>query len=90
MNTIWKFEVPILDEFTLRMPEGAKVLSVGEQWGTLVLWALVDPTAECVDKRFAVRGTGHPTHDLSAEDYIGTAITGGGSLVWHVFGVMDP
>ena len=53
------------------MPDGARVLSVGNQGLTPVLWAEVDPDAEGVRRWFYTYGTGNVQID---EDhvYIGT------------------
>lgn len=85
--TIWKFPVPIEDDFTIEMPRSARVLSVQIQHGVPVLWALVQPDDVKVERRFRVAGTGHP---LPAESlgwaFIGTFQIHGGALVFHLFG----
>ncbi len=77
--TIWKFPVSIDDHFTLQMPRGAKVLSVGvqatpqagpprpaDQREVPFLWALVDPDPDLgtETRHFLLAGTGHPRPDL--------------------------
>ena len=42
------------------MPAGAQVVYVGDQNGTITIWALVDPEAEPLHKIFLIAGTGHP------------------------------
>ena len=65
------------------MPEGAALLAIYEQHGTLCLWALVEPDAAQEIRRIQIVGTGLIYE--GGGDYIGTAFTQGGSLVWHVF-----
>lgn len=86
---VWKFPLPIVDRPFVMMPEGARVLSVGEQAGVgLCVWALVEPDAPPKARLFRVAGTGHPIYP-SPEDgvgaFVGTALTDNGRLVWHVW-----
>lgn len=83
MRTIWKFEIPISDAFSIPMPRAAKVLAVGEQNHGLVMWADVSTNQPKLPRRFSVRGTGNPIpHTYDA--YIGTVQMSNG-LVWHVY-----
>jgi hypothetical protein len=88
MRTIWKFNIQVTDEQDVKMPRGAELLSVGEQDRltptTLQLWALVDPDAEPRPRRIVIEGTGHPT-EMNKDQFIGTVLSFGGQLVWHVF-----
>ena len=79
---IWKYEVPVTDEFTIELPNAFRVLTVQTQRGVPQLWVLVDPDAEfTVPQRFWLVGTGHPiTH---GGDYIGTFQIG--TFVFHLF-----
>ena len=85
MKTIWKYELPMQEDVYLQMPEGAEVLSVGEQHGRLCLWALVDDNACTEGRAFSIRGTGYPADGVETQTHIGTVVTAGGALVWHVF-----
>ena len=82
-STIWKFPLPIGDEVSVAMPEGAKVLTVAAVGEAPFVWVLVDVSAPTVERRFAVRGTGHPLGDVG--DYLGTFMLASGGLVFHVF-----
>lgn len=66
------------------MPEEAKLLSIGEQGGQLVLWALVDLSAPLRMRHFELCWTGFPGPDPRST-YVGTCQVG--PLVWHVFDV---
>jgi hypothetical protein len=94
--TIYKYPVRIVDESTVEMPRGAKLLSVAVVGDDVFLWALVDTEAKMAVRRFRLAGTGHPltaasveAHPLDmvqlANKFVGTALTHGGSLVWHLF-----
>jgi hypothetical protein len=81
--TVWKFEVAAGDVVRVPMPAGARVLHVGTQRPRhLCVWAEVDGLAGLVERRFLVRGTGHP---LPADrgPHLGTVIDG--PFVWHVY-----
>ena len=84
-STIWKFPLPIGDEVRVAMPHGARVLTIAAIGEAPFVWALVDAGALTVERRFAVRGTGHPLGDVG--DYLGTFMLASGALVFHVFEV---
>lgn len=85
MKAIWKYEMHILEEFTIEMPVGAEVLSVQVQDGLPYIWALVEPENERASRMFSLRGTGHPAGDLCGVKFIGTFQMRGGMLVFHLF-----
>lgn len=86
MKTIWKYPLKITDRQILNIPRGAQFLSVIEQDGTLMLYALVDP--DFIEKQYEVliRGTGNPIDEayLRFCDFIGTVQMPDG-FVWHIF-----
>jgi hypothetical protein len=91
MLTIWKYTIPVADDFSLSMPAGASPLSIQVQYDEPQLWALVDPDETVFQEiKFRLAGTGHPINipemDLS---FIGTFQLDGGSLVFHLFEVMS-
>lgn len=92
MKRIYKYPVDITDRQVISLPKGAKILSVQDQFGKPQLWALVDPEAELEERIFEVFGTGNPVKDLRTiheRIHITTFLTSGGSLVWHMFEVVD-
>jgi hypothetical protein len=68
-RTIYKYPVP--GDMDIEMPEGARVLCVQVQNGIPMLWALVDPNAEFVTRRFRLMVTGATFSDKGLS-YIGT------------------
>lgn len=84
MRTIHKFAVPVVDELTVEMPLGAKVLCVALQAGVPCIWALVNDEMPLVPCEFRWRGTGHDCAGLGSEQYVGT-IHALGPLVFHLF-----
>ncbi len=84
MRTIWKFGLNRGDAVRIQMPQNARVLAAGVQGNDFVVWAVVDPSAPTVARRFAIRGTGHPVEPRTAEAaFINTVFMG--PLVFHIF-----
>lgn len=84
---IWKSNLKVKDRQTIYLPEGAKIIAVGAQDSTgktVQLWMEADPKAQIdtVGRRIAIAGTGH---DAPPGEHLGTVITAGGALVWHVY-----
>lgn len=84
-RTIYKYPVPILDEFTIVMPECSAILSVQVQDGAPFIWALVDSESPLTHQKFALRGTGHDCRDLNYNKFIGTFQLPALGLVYHLF-----
>lgn len=92
MRTIWKFEIPIEDNFELPIPMPAEFLAVQSQGERVQAWFVVDDHQETVVKRFLLRGTGHPFPEHAERpsgrkpcQYLGTVQLHGGGLVFHLF-----
>lgn len=85
MNTIWKFDVPATDTFTLEMPRGAKVLSVHSQGEKVCMWAEVSPGEPKELRTFRTYGTGHDISGDENRSFIGTFLLHGGAFVFHLF-----
>ncbi len=83
MQAIWKFPVDVADRFVSDMPDGATILSVQYQHGSIQMWALVDPSKPVVQRKFSVYGTGHPIEPGGT--FIGTFQIHEGALVFHLF-----
>jgi hypothetical protein len=84
---IYRYQLSLLDEPTLSMPEGAEVLSVGPPRGYLTeldLWALVEPENVEKERRFLIVGTGNPIPDGLGR-FIGTVTMNSGVHIFHVF-----
>lgn len=92
METIYKYDIPVTDRQTLRLPAGAKILHVADQAqkiGVLQVWALVEPNALPESREIVIVGTGDPVPEVPEGagylNFIGTTIQAKGALVWHVF-----
>lgn len=89
---IWKYELPIANEQTVVMPSGARCLSAQLQLGVLCVWAVVEPTAPTVERRFLMSNTGAPLPDIIAigqARYLDTVQLESGRRVIHVFEVPE-
>ena len=91
-NIIYKYELPVKNEFTLKMTNG-KILSLQEQFDRPNIWVLEDTNAPEVERHFICQMTGHEfeTNDNATYQYIGSVQMGHGSimgvLVAHYFEV---
>lgn len=83
MKTIWKYPLMVTDCQTVRMPQGAEILSVADQRGELCVWALVDPDADLEDRMFYIFGTGNPVSEILPWQFVGSVQQN--VFVWHVF-----
>ena len=85
MQTIFKYELPIQDTFTLTLPKGTHALHVGMQREIPCLWCLVDPDEDhYVEHAMRCYGTGHPVPAVPGH-YLGTVLMRSDSLVFHFF-----
>ena len=85
MKTIYKYPLEITDYQYVRLPIRSKIISVGNQNGRLVLWAMVDTSQTEYDRSVIIKRTGNPieSEELTGYTYIGTVQIAW--LVWHVF-----
>lgn len=95
---IYKYQIPIADEFSIKMPDHSVILHVGvqekreERWGTTenvvvnsqipCMWVKVNRVAPDVERKFYLVGTGHPL-PVGATYHVGTISHG--PFVWHLF-----
>ena len=86
MTRVYKYEMPIVDDVEMHLPEGAEILTIGPQNGSLYIWARVDPDAPTEKRIFRIAGTGHRIVQKELS-YLGTAFMYDATLVLHVFEV---
>lgn len=90
MRKVYKYDIPMEDEFELELPEGADPVRVARQGDVARLWCLVDPDAPSEIRRFRHAGTGHEIdYDPEELEHIGTYFLYRRSLVFHVFEILD-
>jgi hypothetical protein len=83
MVSVFKYQFEIVDDVSVEMPIGAKVLHVEDQRGAACLWALVDPEATKEVRCFRLAGTGHPIDPATIGEHVATWQSG--PFVWHLF-----
>lgn len=80
--TIYKYR--LAEQLSVvRIPGLQRILGVQTQGEDVVMWAIVDPSAEVKEYLFALVGTGWDFKDGLLGEYVGTVQDE--SLVWHVF-----
>jgi hypothetical protein len=86
MRTIWRFPLKITDYQTIRMPFGARPLSVALRGTTPCLWCEVESDNTPAPRSVFICGTGNPfPANLRDAVYVGLVQTHGGVLAWHVY-----
>lgn len=88
MNQVWKYNINPDDYTSLEIPKDANVLSVGEQFGNVCIWVMVDPSKNKETRKFRLAGTGHPINELYLS-FVGTVQLDGGSMVFHLFEILS-
>lgn len=97
---IGKYKLTVTDRQVLEIPAPATILSVIEQHGDVVLYAIIDYGSEStVTKVIDIYGTGNripferSTYEGEPQTepgkFIGTVSTENGGLIWHVFDATD-
>ena len=84
-RTIWKFEIPEAEKSIVKMPKGHTTLTAQQQYSTVKIWAVVDPTEDMVDTTFYLIGTGNKMPEVANLKYVGTIQSYAGSQVHHLF-----
>ncbi len=83
MRAIWKYELGMMDNQTVLMQEGAKILCVQVQHETPCIWVEVDTDADKEYVIFSIYGTGHKMANTG--EYAGTFQLALGALVFHLY-----
>lgn len=83
---IHKYPLEITDVQEVPLPEGAQILSIGNQNGVLCLWALVNPLKPIMPRRFRIVGTGNSIKQHPGM-HLATVVID--PFVWHVFAVLE-
>lgn len=70
-RVIFKYQIPVLESFTMRLPEGAEILRVEDQGGMFWMWALVRTDVPDVIRQFHAFKCGGKIPDHLKLNYIG-------------------
>lgn len=89
MDFIWKYHLmPGYNE--LEVPQSATPLHVDTQMGQVTVWLQVNDREVSSTQHYYVAWTGKPLpEECTPENYIGTAFTGGGVIVNHVYHIKE-
>ena len=89
MLKVYKYEIPIQDEFSLTMDRNAKILKVENQGDKPYMWALVDPDKEMITRKFLFVGTGQRIDYCQPQlKHISTFQVQGGRYIFHIFQII--
>lgn len=87
MKVIYKYTLEFVKEQTLTLPKDSVILSIKEQAGAAVMWAMVDTEAhsEKVGVRMLMTGEeiGEPTEALGT--FVDTVVLSYAGVVMHYF-----
>lgn len=59
-KTIFKYQMPVLEKFTRKLPKGAEIIRVTDQNGMFWLWAVVDTNTPDEERNFVAVKCGAP------------------------------
>ena len=57
-KTIFKYQMPILEKFSMKLPVGAEIVRIEDQEGMFWLWAVIDTHADLEERNFIAVKTG--------------------------------
>jgi len=83
MSTIFKYEIPHEDLFSLEIPGFIKVLYVDTQKETPCVWVECDEFEPVKSKGFMLKGTGHQIHE--GYQHVGSYQLFDETFVGHLF-----
>ena len=70
-KVIFKYQMPVLERFTMSLPEGAEIIRMEDQGGMFWLWAVVDTDAPLTERRFHAYKTGASMDAAANLKYVG-------------------
>ena len=71
-RTIWKYQIPILEDFEIELPAKADIIRFANEGGKLWLWAVVRPRTYLEKRRLLAFKTGAEMPDIPLT-YLGCA-----------------
>jgi len=70
-RVIFKYQMPVLEQFTMTLPAKAEIIRMEDQGGMFWLWAVVDTNAPAEERRFRAFKTGAAMPDDVRLRYVG-------------------
>jgi hypothetical protein len=89
-NTIFKYELNLVERQDLFLPRLAKIISAQTQREKVCIWAMVDTNEKKENRTIAIVGTGNPLPKINPDEkmvHIDTVQMH--SMVWHVFEIVQ-
>lgn len=87
---IYKYQMPVMEDFIMNLPVGANIIRVADIEGMLYLWAIVNPDLPSEPRRFMAYKTGSPMTEDYGLEYIGfCAINVQMELGLYIFEVVE-
>ena len=70
-KVIFKYQMPVLERFSMALPEVAEIIRIEDQGGMFWLWAVVDTNAPSVERHFHAYKTGAQMDATANLKYVG-------------------
>lgn len=70
-RVIYKYQMPVIEQFTMKLPKGAEIIRVADQDGMFWLWAVVRTDVEDEERKFWAFKTGGKIPDGLNLRYVG-------------------
>lgn len=70
-KVIFKYQMPVLERFTMSLPQGAEIIRMEDQGGMFWLWAVVDTNAPMTERHFHAYKTGAAMDATANLKYVG-------------------
>lgn len=70
-RVIFKYQMPVLERFTMQLPAGAEILRVADAGGMFWMWAVVNTDAPTEERKFWSFKTGGAMPDGVLLRYVG-------------------
>jgi len=85
VKRIFKYEIDLVERQVIEIPSKT-ILSVKEQNGAIVSYAIADSDIEPTKYEFLISGTGHSiTFEVEDYKFLDTVKMNNGSLMFHIF-----
>lgn len=70
-GTIFKYQMPVLEQFTMKLPKGAEIIRICDQGGMFWMWAVVRTDAPDEERHFRAFKTGAKIPEGLLLSYVG-------------------
>lgn len=89
-RVIFKYQMPVMERFTMKLPRGAEIIRMADQGGMFWLWAVVDTREPDEERHFYAVKCGGNMPDIQRLEYRGfCAVHVQQELAVYIFEGMD-